>query len=104
MSEQGRGLLRQVVRRRRRPTAAEATERVRRGRRTSSPSQLGQVWFIAAAQARQKVHSKEQMAASPSAVREVRQRSQAGFIFNMAGAYEKNLRVSAEAFASLADC
>jgi hypothetical protein len=33
----------------------------RRGRWTSWPEQFGQTWFIASVQARQKVHSYEQM-------------------------------------------
>jgi hypothetical protein len=37
------------------------------GRRTSSPPQLGQTFFIAAEQASQKVHSYEQIIAMPTA-------------------------------------
>ncbi len=39
---------------------------MRRGRRTNSPAQLGQVCFIRAAQSAQNVHSYEQICASAS--------------------------------------
>ncbi|GBF05118.1 hypothetical protein DAERI_030284 [Deinococcus aerius] len=48
---------------------------------------MGQVWFIVSAQAGQKMHSKEQMVASPSGARETPQRSQADFISSMYRAY-----------------
>src|SRR5580700_553916 len=47
----------------------------RRGRGTSSPPQFGQRRFISLAQRGQKVHSKEQMKASPSAERRSSHRS-----------------------------
>ena len=48
----------------------------RRGRATSSPPQFGQTLSMVSAHATQKVHSKEQMRASPSGARAFPQRSQ----------------------------
>lgn len=53
-----------------------------RGRRTSSPPQLGQTAFIASVHARQKVHSKVQMNASPCGSSFRPHFSQAVFICN----------------------
>src|SRR5215813_11107199 len=52
----------------------------RRGRATSSPPQFGQTPFIASVQATQKVHSKLQIRAGPSALRAAPHRSQTGRI------------------------
>ncbi len=59
-------------------------ERVRRGRRTSSPSQLGHLWMSSLPHVAQKVHSKLQMTASPSSKREPSHRSQTDRISNIA--------------------
>jgi hypothetical protein len=61
--------------------ATAATDFVRRGRRTSSPPQLGQIDSIAAVQAKQNVHSKLQTQASPSGASAAAHFSQLVFIF-----------------------
>ena len=53
-----------------------------RGRRTSSPLQFGQTFFMAAEQASQKVHSYEQIIAMPPAGRGCRHFSHSVFICN----------------------
>jgi hypothetical protein len=69
--------------------ATAAIDFVRRGRRTSSPPQLGQTDPIASVHDRQNVHSKLQTHASPSGASAVWHFSQLVFIFSaMVGSFE----------------
>ena len=74
-----------------------ATGQVRRGRATSSPPQFGQAWRRLDAQAKQYVHSREQMNAAPSLDRTALHLSQRCFISKFIGSDLSAQRSTADA-------